>query len=93
MSDVLRQYTWVRVASDLRRRASELLLAHLHSLSMRFHVTSKSGEVLQIIDKGTSGLERLMDVVPFRLVPAVIDVALVCAVLQSQGQPLLASAV
>jgi ABC-type transport system involved in Fe-S cluster assembly fused permease/ATPase subunit len=91
MSDVLRQYTWVRVASDLRRRASELLLAHLHSLSMRFHVTSKSGEVLQIIDKGTSGLERLMDVVPFRLVPAVIDVALVCAVLQSQGQPLIAA--
>ena len=43
LSEVLRQYAWVRVASDLRRRTSETLLAHLHSLSMRFHVTSKSG--------------------------------------------------
>jgi len=91
LSDVLRQYAWVRVASDLRRRTSETLLAHLHSLSMRFHVTSKSGEVLQIIDKGTTGIERLMEVLPFRLFPALVDVVLVCLVLLSQGQPVIAS--
>jgi len=46
--------------------------------------------LIQIIEKGTQGLERLLDVVPFRLFPAVVDVTLVCVVLILQGQQVIA---
>jgi hypothetical protein len=48
LGEVVRQYMWVAVQSDLKRRVSERLLGHLHNLSMRFHVTSKSGLTLQV---------------------------------------------
>lgn len=91
LGDAIRQYAWVKVLSDLRKRLSVEVLRHLHSLSLRFHVTSKSGETLQVIEKGTLGLERLLDVVPFRLFPAAVDVALVCGVLIVQGQSTIAA--
>lgn len=46
LGEIARQYLWVAVQSDLKRRISEQLLGHLHSLSFRFHVSSKSGQVL-----------------------------------------------
>jgi hypothetical protein len=48
LGEVVRQYMWVAVQSDLKRRVSEQLLGHLHNLSMRFHVTSKSGQTIQV---------------------------------------------
>lgn len=45
MGEIARQYLWVAVQSDLKKRISERLLGHLHSLSFRFHVSSKSGQV------------------------------------------------
>eukprot|EP00961_Rhodomonas_salina_P182079 2457925-Rhodomonas_salina.3 len=48
LGDAIRQYAWVKVLSDLRKRLSVEVLRHLHSLSLRFHVTSKSGETLQV---------------------------------------------
>jgi len=91
LGEVVRQYLWVAVQSDLKRRISERLLQHLHNLSIRFHVTSKSGQTLQVMDKGTSALESLMELLPFRLFPAVCDVILVCGVFCALNQPQIAA--
>lgn len=91
LGEVLRQYIWVAVQSDLKRRVSERLLKHLHNLSIRFHVTSKSGQTLQIMDKGTSALESLMEILPFRLFPALCDVLLVCGIFCALDKPQIAA--
>ncbi len=91
LGEIARQYLWVAVQSDLKRRISERLLGHLHSLSFRFHVSSKSGQTLQIMDKGTSALESLMEILPFRLFPALCDVILVCGVFLTLNKPTIAA--
>ena len=91
LMEVLRQYVWVAVQSDLKQRISERLLRHLHNLSLRFHVTSKSGQTLQIMDKGTSGLESLMEILPFRLFPAMCDVLLVVGIFCALEKPTIAA--
>jgi len=91
LGEIARQYLWVAVQSDLKRRISQRLLEHLHSLSFRFHVSSKSGQTLQIMDKGTSALESLMEILPFRLFPALCDVILVCAVFLTLNKPAIAA--
>ena len=91
LGEVLRQYLWVAVQSDLKRRISERLLRHIHALSLRFHVTSKSGQTLQIMDKGTSGLESMMEIIPFRLFPALCDVLLVVGIFCALDKPAIAA--
>ena len=47
--------------------------------------------IIQIMDKGTSALESLMELLPFRLFPALCDVLLVCGIFCALDKPLIAA--
>lgn len=88
VSDIARQFTWVPVLQSVKERTSMRLLDHLLMQSVRFHISSRTGEVIQVIERGAQAVDRLMELVPFRLFPAATDVLLASAVLSSLNYPI-----
>lgn len=56
----LRSFLWIRVQQYTNRVVQVRLFAHLHSLSLRWHLGRKTGDVLRSIDRGTSSINSLL---------------------------------
>ncbi|CAG0905349.1 unnamed protein product [Cyprideis torosa] len=50
------------------------LFAHLHSLSLRWHLSRKTGEVLRVMDRGTNSITTLLSYILFNIVPTIADI-------------------
>ncbi|MEQ2213799.1 hypothetical protein XENOCAPTIV_021170, partial [Xenoophorus captivus] len=56
----IRSFLWIRVQQFTNRAVQVRLFAHLHSLSLRWHLGRKTGDVLRSIDRGTSSINSLL---------------------------------
>ncbi|MEQ2170848.1 hypothetical protein GOODEAATRI_004482 [Goodea atripinnis] len=56
----IRSFLWIRVQQFTNRVVQVRLFAHLHSLSLRWHLGRKTGDVLRSIDRGTSSINSLL---------------------------------
>lgn len=56
----LRSFLWIRVQQYTNRVVQVRLFSHLHSLSLRWHLGRKTGDVLRSIDRGTSSINSLL---------------------------------
>lgn len=56
----LRTFLWIRVQQFTSRRVELRLFSHLHELSLRWHLGRRTGEVLRIVDRGTSSVTGLL---------------------------------
>lgn len=50
------------------------LFKHIHSLSLRWHLSRKTGEVLRIMDRGTGSVNSLLQYLLFNILPTLIDI-------------------
>lgn len=50
------------------------LFRHLHSLSLRWHLNRKSGEVLRVMDRGTDSINNLLNNILFSIFPTIVDI-------------------
>ena len=50
------------------------MFSHLHRLSLRWHLSRKTGEVLRIMDRGTSSINGLLSYIVFNIAPTIIDI-------------------
>nr|CAD7438025.1 unnamed protein product [Timema bartmani] len=50
------------------------LFRHLHSLSLRWHLSRKTGEVLRVMDRGTDSINNLLNYILFSIVPTIVDI-------------------
>ena len=50
------------------------LFAHLHSRSLRWHLSRKTGEVLRSIDRGTTSINSLLSYIVFSIAPTIFDI-------------------
>ena len=48
--------------------------SHLHSLSLRWHFSRKTGEVLRVINRGTDSINSLLNYLLFNIVPTIVDI-------------------
>ena len=87
----LRQFFWLEVEQHISKRLTLRVFAHLHSMSLRYHVERKTGEVLKVMERGAAGLHSIISMALFTAVPAVIDLILACAVLLAASEILLAA--
>jgi len=46
----------------------------LHYLSLRWHLSRKTGEVLRIMDRGTNSVNSLLSYTIFNILPTLVDV-------------------
>jgi ABC-type multidrug transport system fused ATPase/permease subunit len=56
----MRNVLWMGVEQFTQREAQVKLYEHLLSLSLRFHIGRKTGEVLQVMDRGTGNIDDVI---------------------------------
>lgn len=69
-----RSFLWIYVQQFTVREVQVELYAHLHGLSMSWHLGRKTGEVLKVLDRGTNSVTSLLSYILFNIVPAVADI-------------------
>ena len=72
----LRTFLWIRVQQFTALKIQVELFAHIHDLSLRWHLSRKTGEVLRIMDRGTSSINSLLQYLVFSIIPTLIDIVI-----------------
>ncbi|XP_043280295.1 ATP-binding cassette sub-family B member 6 [Venturia canescens] len=69
-----RTFLWIRIQQYTTREVEVELFRHLHGLSLRWHLSRKTGEVLRIMDRGTDSINSLLNYILFSIVPTIVDI-------------------
>ncbi|KAF9935706.1 Homocysteine S-methyltransferase 1 [Mortierella alpina] len=69
-----RGWAWIPIEQYSNSTLTIRFFEHVHNLSLQFHLNRKTGELLRILDRGTSSIVSLLSTVLFQLVPVVADV-------------------
>lgn len=70
----LQGWLWIRIGQYTTRSISLLVFAHLHRLSLGFHLKRKTGEILRVMDRGTSSIVTLLNNIVFNMLPIMLDI-------------------
>jgi ATP-binding cassette, subfamily B, heavy metal transporter len=71
--DNLRNVVFERVGQDATRDLAVHVFAHLHALSLRFHLARHTGEVTKVIERGTKSIDTMLYFLLFNIAPTVIE--------------------
>lgn len=77
----LRDGVFARVGQRALRALALETFEHIHRLSLRYHITRKTGGLSRIIERGVKGVEFLLRFLLFSIGPLVLELVLVGAVL------------
>lgn len=75
--DNMRNVIFERVGQESTRALAENLFAHLHRLSLRFHLSRQTGAVTKVIERGTKSIDVMLYFMLFNIAPTIIELALV----------------
>jgi ATP-binding cassette subfamily B (MDR/TAP) protein 7 len=78
----LRNAVFSRVTHRAVRLAACRAFGHMHSLDLSFHLSRQTGALNRIIDRGTRGINFVMGAMVFNVVPTIIEIGLVCGIMQ-----------
>lgn len=78
--DNLRNITFERVGQDATRALAEDTFARLHQLSLRFHLSRRTGEVTKTIERGTKSIDTMLYFLLFNIAPTLIELAAVAVI-------------
>ena len=71
--DNLRNMTFERVGQDAIRQLAEDVFHRLHRLSLRFHLSRRTGEITKTIDRGTKSINTMLYFMLFNIAPTIIE--------------------
>jgi len=77
----LRDVIFTRVGQRAFRKLALETFAHIHRLSMRYHITRKTGGLSRIIERGVKGVEFLLRFLLFSVGPLILQLLLIAGVL------------
>lgn len=78
--DNLRNAIFERVGQDAARRLSVDVFAHLHKLSLRFHLERQTGAVTKVVERGTKSIDTMLYFLLFNIAPTIIELTAVCII-------------
>ena len=84
----LRDTIFAKVRYRAMRRLSTRVLAHLHDLSLRFHLDRKTGAISRDLERGTRSVGTIMNFMVFSIIPVLVEFSLVAVILLSQYSPI-----
>jgi ATP-binding cassette, subfamily B, heavy metal transporter len=76
----LRDAIFVRVGQRALRKLALETFTHIHALSMRFHITRKTGGLSRIIERGVKGVDFLLRFTLFSIGPLFLELILVTVI-------------
>ena len=82
MFDNLRNIVFEKVGQQAARRLATKVFTHLHSLSLRFHLGRRTGEVTKVIERGTKSIDVMLYFLLFNIAPTFVELAAVLVIFQ-----------
>ena len=73
----LRDAVFVRVGQRALRKLALETFTHIHRLSMRYHITRKTGGLSRIIERGVKGVDFLLRFMLFSVGPLILELSMV----------------
>ncbi|MFQ6548739.1 ABCB family ABC transporter ATP-binding protein/permease [Aestuariibius sp. 2305UL40-4] len=77
----LRDAIFARVGQRALRMLALETFRHIHALSLRYHITRKTGGLSRIIERGVKGVEFLLRFLLFSIGPLLLELMMIAAVL------------
>ena len=78
-----KQYLFAKVAQRAVRGAAMTAFRYLHSLSLQFHMDRQTGGMTRAIDRGAKGIEFMLTIAFFEVLPLFVEVIFVSIILWS----------
>ena len=63
------------------RKVALQTFEHLHALSLRFHLDRQTGGLSRVIDRGTQGIQSVLRLAVFNIVPTLLEMLMVTAII------------
>ncbi len=76
----LRDAIFVRVGQRALRRLALETFTHIHRLSMRYHITRKTGGLSRIIERGVKGVDFLLRFMLLSVGPLILELSMVTVI-------------
>ena len=76
----LRDAIFVRVGQRALRALALETFTHIHRLSLRFHITRKTGGLSRIIERGVKGVDFLLRFMLFSIGPLILELTMVSVI-------------
>ncbi len=77
----LRDAVFSSVQQRIVRKVALRTFRHLHRLSLRFHLDRQTGGLSRAIDRGTVGVDTVLRLAVFNIVPTMLEVVMVAVIL------------
>ncbi|WP_099826478.1 ABCB family ABC transporter ATP-binding protein/permease [Oceaniglobus indicus] len=77
----LRDAVFARVGQRALRQLALETFTHIHRMSMRYHITRKTGGLSRIIERGVKGVEFLLRFLLFSIGPLLLELLMIAVVL------------
>ena len=76
----MRDWVFVRVGQRALRKLAFETFAHIHQLSMRYHITRKTGGLSRVIERGVKGVDFLLRFMLFSIIPLILELTMVSVI-------------
>ncbi len=76
----LRDVIFIRVGQRALRRLALETFRHIHALSMRYHITRKTGALSRVIERGVKGVDFLLRFMLFSIGPLILELSMVSVI-------------
>ena len=77
----MRDAVFAAVQQRTIRKVALQTFKHLHALSLRFHLDRQTGGLSRALERGTGGIEAVLRLAVFNILPTLFEVLLVTAIL------------
>ena len=77
----LRDVAFARVGQRALRALALETFQHMHRLSMRYHITRKTGGLSRIIERGVKGVDFLLRFMLFSMGPLILELVMISVIL------------
>eukprot|EP00891_Asterochloris_glomerata_P008475 jgi/Astpho2/8475/Aster-05520 len=82
-----RNFVFAKVVQGTIRDVANQVFAHLHALDLRFHLSRQTGALNRMVDRGTRGINFILNSMVFNVVPTLLEVTLVAGILAYKCGP------
>ncbi len=78
--DNVRNMIFERVGQDAVRSLTEDVFGRLHQLSLRFHLSRRTGEVTKVVERGSKSINTMIYFLLFNIAPTAIEMVVVAGI-------------
>jgi len=80
--DNVRNVIFERVGQEAVRQLTEDVFQRLHELSLRFHLSRRTGEVTKIVERGSKSINTMIYFLLFNIAPTAVEMIVVAVIFQ-----------